>query len=365
MIGSTEYGIYNKDVLLCTFEWDTENYICNLKQAAGMPAFASSAQEWLDSRMPQKHREHIERVLKLIGQSTLKGVIDYTHGLSLTDTMWVKPNHLDLPWDAVSLYRHEFDEVIAHTAFDGGMYGRTLSTTSPEFTTGGMLPKCWVREGQDIVLVKGGTSGFSNTGNEPYSEVMASQILDRLEFEHVKYWLANYRGRKVSKCKLLTSEQVGMVPIYKVFDSNSFEKIIFSAKERGFGEGVAQHLVLDYLTCNTDRHLGNLSVLFDNDSFELLKFAPIYDNGCAMLTYWNGQDSIAEYTTQLPPSCYSDFGWGVKRAFELWDKKALREQVSQLIGFKFYRTQLGDFPDVRIDKLEEWLQTRVEAFFQL
>lgn len=46
-----------------------------------------------------------------------------THALSLIDTYWVKPIDSYLCWRDVSLYDKQFNEVIAKTAFEGGLHG--------------------------------------------------------------------------------------------------------------------------------------------------------------------------------------------------------------------------------------------------
>ena len=44
-----------------------------------------------------------------------------------------------MTWEQVSLYTHDFNEVVAKTAFEGGLHGYDLSTTSPEYGTDGTL----------------------------------------------------------------------------------------------------------------------------------------------------------------------------------------------------------------------------------
>ena len=69
------------------------------------------------------------------------------------------PIDSDLTWKKVSLFTHEFNEVIAKTAFEGGLHGYNLSTTSPEYGTDGTFAKCWVREDGIIKLMKRGSTG--------------------------------------------------------------------------------------------------------------------------------------------------------------------------------------------------------------
>ena len=49
---------------------------------------------------------------------------------------------------------NQFDETIAKIAFEGGLYGKEFTTTSPEFGTSGSFAKCWVKEDDGIYLLK-------------------------------------------------------------------------------------------------------------------------------------------------------------------------------------------------------------------
>ena len=60
-------------------------------------------------------------------------------------------------WEDVSLYRNPFNEVISLAAFAGDLSGDSFSSTSPEFGTDGRFAKCWVRENDDIFLLKSGS----------------------------------------------------------------------------------------------------------------------------------------------------------------------------------------------------------------
>lgn len=141
-----------------------------------------------------------------------------TRALSLNDTFWVKETDSVLTWTAVSLYTNEFDELISVAAFDGRFSGSSLSTTSPEFGTGGLFVKCWVGEDLHIYLYKSGSATFEI---EPLPEYLASQLAQRLCPHAVRYDLSYYHDRLISKCELFTSEAVGLV---KTHDLISREK---------------------------------------------------------------------------------------------------------------------------------------------
>ncbi len=358
--GNSElYYIKNKDKVLGTFVWESDGSAV-LVDDYGLPSFMrKDVTAWLESRTPTLHRAHIEELLSQCGLDSARSVIDFAKGLSLTDTLWVT-NDSSLLWDSVSLFQNRFDETIARIAFDGGMYGLPFSTTSPEFGTDGMLAKCWVRESDGQVnLYKAGTQRFSNAGKEPYSEVMAHQLLSMLGYKHVPYRLARFHGKLVSVCPLFTSEDIMLLPIYKWYKFDGIRDLVAECEKQGIAEGLAQHLVYDYLSWNTDRHAGNFGVLLDADTFELKGMAPIYDNGCSMLAYWNGTDDLTKYVTNSTPALYRSFEDGAKIGKRILGKA---HNVQRLIGFKFDREALHGFSEERLCAIEQWLQGRVRWF---
>lgn len=363
---SGEYYILNKDEIIGTFEWQevVDGILIPkfIKKTERLPYFiADSLVNWLESRTPPKHREHMQRLLEKINAKTTKDVIDFSKGLSLTDTFWVT-NDLTQNWVGVNLFINDFDDVISHIAFGTGLHGGQISSTSPEFGTSGVLPKCWVRDRgtKKIFLKKGGTTGGANTGNEPYSEVLCSQVLDALEYEHVTYHLESFRGRIVSSCPLLTSELTMMVPLHMLCNTNSIESIFEFCKNNNMLEDLCKMFIFDYLLANSDRHGGNLSVLLDTDTYDIKGLAPIYDNGCGALTYFMpNHDNLTRYLNEHKPRLYADYVDMAKLC-----KGLLKNQhnVGRLINFKFDRTKVRGYSGKKIDIIEEFLQDRVHGF---
>ena len=137
------------------------------------PLGLQSLTAWLEKRKAPKHRKHIEPLLERYGCVGLEGFLRVTHALSLNDTFWVKSEAETLGGDEVSLYRNEFDALIAQAAFSGVISVESLSSTSPEFGTDGYYAKCWVREPDGIYLYKGGSDTYEI---EPLSEFLACQL---------------------------------------------------------------------------------------------------------------------------------------------------------------------------------------------
>ena len=127
----------------------------------------------------------------------------------------MRPENANLHWSEINLYTNDFSDIVSRTAFETGLHGLKLSSTSPEFTSEGSFAKCWMKEKDGIYLYKKGSDGFANSGLEPYSEYYASQAADILCRESVMYDLFKYKGALVSRCRMFTSEKEGFVPFYR------------------------------------------------------------------------------------------------------------------------------------------------------
>ncbi len=125
---------------------------------------------WLEHRVIPKNRAFVDEILKTLGlgRNDTKGIIDVCKGLSLNDSYWVVPEDFQGTFAQYNLYQNRFSEMLALVAYTGAGQSHEAFTTSPELTTNGMLPKAWRLLEDGIWLYKGGTSGASNTGREPY-----------------------------------------------------------------------------------------------------------------------------------------------------------------------------------------------------
>ncbi len=201
--------------------------------------------------------------------------IEETNCISLKDTYWVKRYNSTKTWKSVSPYENPFNEVISDYSFLGLVTGSKI-TGSPDFSTDGRFPKCWKRNVNDIYLYKAGTTGpgLGSRGNEPYSEVYACKIAEKLGIDAVKYTTDFYKGRLVSKCKCVTNEKIGLI-LYRdlhYMEECNFSKLLQNA-DSASKEQIRDMLLLDYVTCNVDRHYGNIGVFIENDTNIILGFA--------------------------------------------------------------------------------------------
>lgn len=175
--------------------------------------------KWLEMRVIPKNRTFVDEILKTLGLShnDTKGIIDVCKGLSLNDSYWVVPEDFEGTFAQYNLYDNRFSEMLALVAYTGAGQSRQAFTTSPELTTNGILPKAWrLIDGEGIFLYKGGTSGASNAGREPYCEYYASQVAETMKLNAVHYDLENWKGITASRCALFTDVDTSYIPIGRI-----------------------------------------------------------------------------------------------------------------------------------------------------
>lgn len=300
----TDYLLMNKDDKLLAFRTETSALGTKITETTSYdnrrPLGWNGIEQWVDARNYAKHKDHFQAMLKDWQMDTVDGFLQVSHALGLNDTLWVKPEASTLRWADVSLYTNPFDDVAARTAFETGLYGLQLSSTSPEFTAEGSYPKCWRRGPDGILLYKRGSTGFSNTGLEPYSEFMAARIAGMMrDVRVVEYGLSKFKGRLCSTCRSFTDESTGFIPAVKLLPRNAAHNMANAldlCRGLGFGREFADMVVLDAVTFNQDRHMGNFGFLIDNDTFEIKSFAPLFDFNISMLCFATDADLETDAT---------------------------------------------------------------------
>ena len=310
---------------------------------------------WLTRRTVPRNRRNIEELMARIGLSSrnVKGIIELCRGLSLNDVYWVVPDGCEDSWKDFNLYENDFSNAIAQMAFSGvGPDFREQRTSSPEFTTNGMLAKCWRRIDGNVLLYKSGTEGASNTGFEPYSEFYASQIAEAMGLGHVAYGLSRFKGRLCSTCPLFTSDRYGYVPAGRVV----------SRDEALADPRFADIFFFDAVIFNTDRHMGNFGYLVDNDTNEIVGAAPIFDNGYGLFSLaldrrGDSHDEFCDlrkFVSRVNPALYVKW-----LGFPGGLTKKMKERLDGLRGFRIKRHPRYNLPVRRIEAIEDFTQKRI------
>lgn len=356
-----KYLLMNKDEVIARFSLQTGVFggVTDVEELR-LPGWITNFSGFIEHRSAPRSREHIQELLTRSGCNTTQGFLDYTHALSLTDTFWVKRADSNLEWKNVSLFRNPFNEVVAHTAFDGGMYGDNLSTPSPEYGTDGTFAKCWVREDDKIKMLKRGSSGARNAGLEPYSEYYANQVADAFGCEHVEYSVRNYNGRLCSVCNCFTNEQYGFIPFSAVSPLSTFNEIsrffVGSSVIREF----ADMQIFDALIFNEDRHRGNFGFIFDTETYEVVDFAPLFDHNISLLCYAEKEDFDSDYLNKRLPRLGTTF---VENA-QKFIKYGAHKRLINMKGFEFNRSGKINLPDWRLDRLESLINRQIDLLLE-
>ena len=287
------------------------------------------------------------------------GFLQISHALSLIDTFWVKPANSNLTWKDISLYTHDFNEVIAKTAFEGKLHGRKLSATSPEYSTNGRFAKCWVRECENIKLLKRGNSKVRNTGLEPYSEFYAVQIIKAFTSEFVSYDLRSVGGRVCSICPIFTSEEFGFLPYAAIDKGNTdIEAVLQNMSKYGLEEKAKRMFVIDAVILNEDRHKNNFGFIVNNKTQEIVDMAPLFDHNISLLPYAEEEqfENIDNYLEQRGP-----------RLADSWVRSAAmcltsdtRKVLIDLLDFEFEKHPQYNLPDWRLDHLDKIVRKMIK-----
>lgn len=248
--------------------------------------------EWFKGRGIPSWRDKIDLLLHRLNIETAEELLDKAFGLSLSDQYWIKPYDSNLKYDDINFFDNDFDYaefLEASLSLNSKIVKKETSLKTPNNTTDGMLKKAWIIENGTRYLLKG---GYKNEILQPFNEVLASMICDRLGFNHVPYTLDVYKDTVVSKCPCFITKDTELITAYQIknnmkrYDSEEdYEEYIKCLEENGIPnvrEKIENMYILDFLIMNEDRHLNNFGIIRDVNTLKWLDVAPIFDNGMAL-----------------------------------------------------------------------------------
>ena len=326
---------------------------------------------WLRRRTIPKNRAYVHNLLAKCGLNLNRplSIINICKGLSLNDCCWVVQEDNGDIFEKVNLYDNPFSNVLAELAFTG--YGSSLRSSlfsSPEFTTNGMLRKCWRRISGKVYLYKGGTEGASNTGFEPYSEFYAAQIAAAMGVRAIPYGLSCWKGVLCSTCELFTSKEYSYIPVGHLVTKGGMNavKAYYESLGPEFAAALREMLVFDAVICNVDRHFGNFGVMVDNRTNTVVSPAPLFDHGNSLFNFagmdaWTNDAALEEYIETLAPSVYDDFLGTAKNILT----PELREKLRHLLTFRFKKHPRYNLPAKRLRMIEKQVQKRARVLLDM
>ncbi|MFB9275503.1 HipA domain-containing protein [Cohnella cellulosilytica] len=245
--------------------------------------------EWWRGRAIPASRDGIKEALLELKLATTHKLLDKSLGLSLSDQYWICPSGSDADWRQFNFFDHGFSEDVGNVLLGKGGASDAISLMSPDNTSDGWLKKKWtIIEGKRC-LIKGGSGA---TQQEPYNEVLASVLMERLGIPHVPYTLMVQEDYPYSVCENFITPQTELVTAWYIMQTQQKQNHVSvyqhyvnccdSLGISGITDALDRMIVTDYLIANEDRHQNNFGIVRNADTLEWLGAAPIYDSGSSL-----------------------------------------------------------------------------------
>ena len=258
---------------------------------------------WCASRVLTLDRKYAKEILRTIGASQAvtdkdRAMIAVSyHGLTLTDVFWIRAAGEKIEFSELNLYNHSLSDAFA----DVSLRGKDITIQNSELImtkdvagdvgTPGVAPKAWIRQNGDFYLMKDGDE------RDVEAELLASKIVGCFKIDYVPYEEDYFDGVKVSKCKIITSEDRSIVP-YEFIDiycvNREINKLEFVLKKDSYAYYMMN--IVDYLIGNTDRHWGNWGFFVDNNTNKLQGLYYLMDFNKSFLSYDNIDGALCQTT---------------------------------------------------------------------
>ena len=332
----------------------------------GMEVSDKGLASWLKNRSIPKNRANVNAFLAKCGLNANRpmDVITVCRGFSLNDSYWVAEEGFEGTFGDNNLYENNFSRVLAMIAFTGyGSSVRSSLASSPEFTTNGMLPKCWRRIDRKVYLYKGATSRASNTGNEPYSELYAYEIGSALGMKVVPYKISKWKKQLCSACELFTSKDIAFVPVGRIVKTGGMKAVREYYENLGaeYVDALNDMIVFDALIYNTDRHFGNFGVLVNSKTNKIIAPAPLFDHGNSLFNFageenWADEKLLKEYAKTLLPCVYEDY---TEEARKVIDSR-LKEKLRKMLTYNLNKSGTYNYSSDRLRLISKMIQERAQ-----
>lgn len=245
--------------------------------------------EWWKGRAIPASRDGINRALMELHFTSTQKLLDKCLGLSLSDQYWICPANSGIGWPEVNFFENSFSDDVGNILFGKGSSEDKICLMSPDNTSDGWLKKKWKIIDGKRCLLKGGSGAIQQ---EPYNEVLASRIMDRLGIPHVLYTLLVQEDYPYSVCEDFITPQTELISAWYIMQTQPkanhvsvyqhYLNCCTALSIPGIQEALDKMLVLDYLIVNEDRHQNNFGVVRNADTLEYIGAAPVFDSGSSM-----------------------------------------------------------------------------------
>ncbi|WP_164726433.1 hypothetical protein [Veillonella sp. VA139] len=251
----------------------------------------SALYEFMTYRSIPYSRKNLSQLLSAYEAEDSLELSIKSYQLSVSDHYWIKPIKQNLSWNDVNFFTNSFKE---RTIFIREQEHVNFNDVTPNTSVNGSLRQMWIRENNQLLLMKAGNV----LQLEPFNEVFVSKLLDTTNICYVQYELRQiFNGEYVCVCPIFTNESIEFIPAWSVVGrlhkkANKYEALLAQCEELripNYRRDIAAMILVDYITLNDDRHWGNFGFLRDSSTLEYLGVAPIFDNGNSL---WYDQYKI-------------------------------------------------------------------------
>ena len=243
---------------------------------------------WWAGRSIPASRMGITDALEALGVSSTKQLITKCLGLSLSDHYWLRPYDSNITWEAVNFFDNDFSDDIGDVLFGVNDKNASFDFVSPDNTSDGNLQKRWKIIDGKRCLLKSGSDPYSQ---QPFNEVIATIIMNRLGIDHVPYTVSWIDDKPYSVCEDFVTKDTELVSAWRVLQlrpkanhENEYLHYVSLCKVLGVDivPALDRMIVLDYIIANEDRHFNNFGLLRNANTLEWIGAAPIFDSGTSL-----------------------------------------------------------------------------------
>ena len=245
--------------------------------------------EWWEDRSIPASRSGLREALETLGVTGPKLLLFRCYGLSLSDHYWINPIGSKFTWHDVNFFENPFSEDMGDALFGIPPKKEGFDFSSPDNTTDGFLKKRWKILDGKRCLIKAGSPPFLQ---QPFHEVIATKIADRLEICHISYTVMWENGIHYSVCEDFVTPDTELIPAWRVMQTQKkenqtsvyqhYRNCCEALGVPNVAHALDQMIVLDYLIAYEDRNLNNFGLLRNPDTLEWMGPAPIYDSGSSL-----------------------------------------------------------------------------------
>lgn len=262
--------------------------------------------QWWTGRSIPASRMGVSDALETLGIYNTKLLLTKCLGLSLSDHYWIKPYNKNILWEDVNFFDNDFSDDIGDVLFGMNAKNADFDFVSPDNTSDGNLQKRWKIIDGKRCLLKSGSTPFRQ---QPFNEMIATLIMDKLGIEHVPYTITWIDSKPYSVCEDFITKDTELISAWRVLQlrqkenhESSYLHYVNICKELGIDivPALDRMIVLDYIIANEDRHFNNFGLLRDANTLEWIGAAPIFDSGTS-LWYDTSARGISTYDIPCKP----------------------------------------------------------------